>query len=235
MSYFHKFVIMMFVMEFRYCHKCDSQKLRPLTAFDNVQVREYVLWEVYLDKLDCLGKCFHDVRCHSFQTLGSSGRCTGHATAFASPDKIYSPTVGSPGARMYLLHLASSFVGSGCTSDGDCRLEHTYCNDGICNCQPGIVFSVGRSACVTECTEWGNDIVRYLHRSIDGYNNQRISGVTEAACRQLCLAANSSTFTCTSVDYYNDKCWLSNKTFLSVPESDRGVGTSYVYYERTCL
>ncbi|XP_067653908.1 uncharacterized protein [Haliotis asinina] len=233
MSFFDKFVVVMFVMKFHYCQECINQKLRSLTAFDNVQVREYVLWEVYLDKLDCLGKCFHDVRCHSFQTLGSSGRCTGHATAFASPDKIYSPTVGSPGARMYLLHLGSSFVGSGCTSDGDCSLQHTYCNDGICNCQPGIMFSVGRRACVTDCTEWGYDAVRYFDRSIGGYNDAHVSGVTEAACRQLCL--NTSTFTCTTCDYKGGECYLSSATFLSVPESNRHVGSSYVHYQRTCL
>ncbi|XP_046544623.1 uncharacterized protein LOC124254822 [Haliotis rubra] len=184
MSLIHKVAVVIFVLKFHYCQKCVNEKVGPLPAFDNVEVREYVLWEVSLGKLDCLGKCFHDVRCHSFQTLGSSGRCTGHATAFASPDKIYSPTLASPGTRMYLLPRASDFVGSACTSNGDCSLEHTYCNEGVCNCQPGIMFSVGRSACVTDCTDWGYDAVRYLDRSIGGYNDDHVSGVTEAACRK---------------------------------------------------
>ncbi|XP_071098228.1 uncharacterized protein [Haliotis cracherodii] len=227
--------ILLLQVEVFLCQLCTDERILPLPDFDNVEVREYVLWEVSAEKLECLRKCYFDVRCHSFQTLGSSGRCTGHATAFSSPDKIYSPTTVSAGTSMYLLPRGFHYVGSACTSDGDCTLENTSCNDGTCNCDIGIMFSIGRRACVTGCTEWGNEAVRYLEHSISGYNDVSLTGVTEAECRQRCLAANTSTFTCTTADHLESDCFLSSVTFLSVPESNRKVGTPYTHYQRTCL
>ena len=48
-----------------------------------------------------------------------------------------------------MLFISIGFVGIGevCEADDDCTTKDSFCDDGICACNDGLVSSVGGTAC----------------------------------------------------------------------------------------
>ncbi|XP_067678948.1 uncharacterized protein [Haliotis asinina] len=214
------------------CAECDNVRLASLPEFDNLHVYHNLMWNRQdLLAVECVSKCFFDHRCYSVQIDRNTGGCTGHATAFATPNKIYPPATAQQGSRVYLLSRASHFIGSACTSDGDCHVASSVCNDGLCTCQIGYWFSPSQQACVTECSTLGPGLVRYAGHAIWGHDLEEIHNMEDSNCQQLCSNA-----TCYSIDYEpsTKRCFLASVTYLSVESGSRGVHGNWVYYQRNC-
>ncbi|XP_071117254.1 uncharacterized protein [Haliotis cracherodii] len=212
------------------CSRCEKTQLVPLADFDNLFVNEHLLWNDQMDSVAaCISRCFLDTRCRSVQVHGITSGCTGHATGFASPTKIYPPATAREGSRLFLLPRASHYIGSACASDGDCHVATSVCNDGICTCQIGYWFSSSQQACVTECSSLGPGLVRYNGHAIFGYDMAEHL-MEETSCQHLCNG------TCSSLDYdeKRSRCYINNGTYLSVDVASRGEGDKWVYYQRNC-
>ncbi|XP_067679729.1 uncharacterized protein [Haliotis asinina] len=213
------------------CSVCGKAQLVHLPDFDNLFVNEHLLWNDQMDSaVACVSRCFFDTRCRSVQVDRISSRCSGHATAFASPTKIYPPANVSQHSRLYLLPRASHFIGSACTIDGDCHVATSVCNDGLCTCQIGSCFSPSQQACVTECSTLGSGLVRYPGYVISFHDVSIHSSLGETSCPQLC------TGTCPSIEFdgVNNLCIINNVTFLSVGAAHQGQSNLWVYYQRNC-
>ncbi|XP_067679500.1 uncharacterized protein [Haliotis asinina] len=213
------------------CFLCGKAQLVHLPDFDNLFVNEHLLWNDQMDSVvACVSRCFFDTRCRSVQVDRISSRCSGHATAFASPTKIYPPPSVSQHSRLYLLPRAAHFIGSACTSDGDCHLATSVCNDGVCTCKIGYWFSPSQQACVTKCFTLASGLVRYPGHAIWGNDLSKHQTLGETSCPQLC------TGTCPSIEFdrVKNRCIINNDTFLSVGATNQAQHAQWVYYQRHC-
>ncbi|XP_046584981.1 uncharacterized protein LOC124291940 [Haliotis rubra] len=213
------------------CSLCEKAQLVRLPDFDNLFVNEHLLWNDLMDGVAaCVRRCFLDTRCRSVQVNRNSSRCSGHATAFASPTKIYPPAAVSQYSRLYLLPKAAHFIGSACTIDGDCHVATSACNDGVCTCQIGLWFSPSQQACVTECSTLGSGLVRYPGYAIWRNDVSEYTSLEETSCPQLCRD------TCQSIEFDGERnrCIINTATYLRVSSTDQGQHPQWAYYQRNC-
>ncbi|XP_046336937.1 uncharacterized protein LOC124118736 isoform X1 [Haliotis rufescens] len=221
------------------CLWCEQDLVPRVPDFDNYLLTEYLLWSVHVMlRVECSSRCYFDPHCHSFQVLKANSTCIGFATGFADTGHMYSPLTPAPGYQLFLLPRASHYIGSACTSDSDCHVATSVCNDGVCTCLLGYIFSPRQHACITDCSTWGNDLTRFFGYSVTGNDQDIIRDIyTEADCRVQCRNKDAdANYICVSVEYSFSKesCYLAVLTFLQVPPADRVDTNDSVQYQRSC-